>query len=116
MSPSSAETPRRRAAQVDDFSLVRYGTLDISARESVARALRSIDKANGYVFGGPSGADGGVFGCAAGESEWDDERIGSVQERYMRGPDLSELLPGPGGAARPAEQPADATDAEQCER
>ena len=57
---SARDTPfnRRHAALnaaicelVDDFSLVQFGTIDISDRASVARALRSIDKANGYCFG-----------------------------------------------------------------
>lgn len=82
---------------IEDFSLVTFGTLNISDKDSVCRVLRSIDKANGYVFGGSElGADAGIFTCAAGVSEWDDDRVGSVQERYMRDSDLSELLT-PGG-------------------
>ena len=82
---------------VEDFSLVTFGTLNISDKESVSRVLASIDKANGYVFGGSDlGADAGIFTCAAGVAEWDAERVGSVQERYMRDTDLGELLT-PGG-------------------
>ncbi|KAL1529496.1 hypothetical protein AB1Y20_000442 [Prymnesium parvum] len=83
---------------VEDFSLVNFATLNISDKDSVSRVLQSIDKANGYVFGASDlGADVGIFTCAAGVPEWDDERVGSVQERYMRDTDLSELLE-PGGA------------------
>ena len=77
---------------VEDFSLVAFGTLNITEKESVARALRSIDKANGYCFGDPLGADGGIFTCAAGETDWDDERVGSVAERYMNERDLRDEL------------------------
>jgi GPN-loop GTPase len=80
---------------IDDFSLVNFGTVNISDKESVMRALQSIDKANGYVFGPSEGANAGVFTCAAGVTEWDDERVGSVQERYMRESDMDELLPDP---------------------
>jgi len=79
---------------VEDFSLVSFGTLNIQEKESVVRALRSIDKANGYCFGDPLGADAGIFTCAAGEPEWDDERVGSVAERYMNEQDLTAELGG----------------------
>ena len=82
---------------VEDFSLVAFGTLDISDKTSVARALKSIDKANGYCFGSTEGADAGIFTVAAKEQlEWDAERLGDVQERYMREDDLHELQPLPG--------------------
>ena len=80
------------AELIDDFSLVAFGTLNISDKESVHRALRSIDKANGYCFKDPNGADAGIFTCAAGEPEWDAERVGSVAERYMNEQDLHEEL------------------------
>ena len=76
---------------VNDFGLVSFGALNISDLNSVAAALRIIDKANGYCFGSTEGAGAGVFMCAAGESIWDDERVGHVQERYMRQDDLCEL-------------------------
>ena len=72
---------------VDDFSLVSFGTLNIDDKESVARALKSIDKANGYCFGDVG--DANVFSTvAAGETEWEDERIGEATERYMSERDL----------------------------
>jgi GTPase SAR1 family protein len=76
---------------VDDFSLVNFGTLDITDKASVARALKSIDKANGYCFGAAEGVDASVFTCAAGELEWDDDRVGTAEERYMREDDMDEL-------------------------
>jgi hypothetical protein len=51
----------------------------------VARALRAIDKANGYCFGGRETGAAELFGCAAGETEWDDERFGTLQERFISG-------------------------------
>ena len=83
---------------IDDFSLVSFGTLNIEDKESVGRALRMIDKANGYCFGDVS--DANVFSTTAmRELEWDDERIGSVEERYMSERDLASELrePGAGG-------------------
>ena len=84
---------------VDDFSLVSFGTLNIQDKESVARALRSIDKANGYCFGHVEGADVGIFTCAAGEAEWEDERVGSVTERYMNERELHDEFGGIGSRA-----------------
>ena len=81
---------------VDDFGIVNFGTVNISDKESIARALKAIDKANGYVFGGgPEGGDASLFATAARDTDWDDERVGDVQERYMRNADLDELLPDP---------------------
>lgn len=37
---------------VQDFSLVSFHTLCIEEKESVYKLLKSIDKANGFVFGG----------------------------------------------------------------
>lgn len=91
------------AELVEDFSLVSFGTLNITDKQSVARALRSIDKANGYCFGDPNGADLGIFTCAAGEPEWDDERVGAAQERYMTEADLAEEL-GPGPSFAPGDE------------
>ena len=82
---------------IDDFSLVQFGTLDISSRESVGRALKAIDKANGYVGSGGEGPQPGVHSI---EGECDDDRVGSVQERYMAETDLGELLGPHAPAAR----------------
>jgi len=77
---------------IDDFSLVSYGTLNINDKESVSRALKSIDKANGYCFGDVD--DVNVFSTVAAREqlEWDAERIGAVQERYMSETDLQSEL------------------------
>lgn len=70
---------------IDDFGLVGFGAIAISDSETVARALRAIDKANGYCFGGRETGTAELFGCAAGETEWDDERFGTLQERFISG-------------------------------
>ncbi|KOO27798.1 geranyl diphosphate synthase [Chrysochromulina tobinii] len=68
------------AELVDDFSLVAFGTLNITDKQSMARALKSIDKANGYCFGVVD--DPNIFSTvAAGETEWDDERVGRFTRR-----------------------------------
>jgi len=90
---------------VDDFGLVTFGTLNIGDKESVARALQSIDKANGYCFGDVS--DANIFSTVAAREqlEWDAERLGSVEERYMSERDLHDELGlgmRAGGAARGA--------------
>jgi len=77
---------------IDDFGLVHFGTLDIASRESVSHVLRSCDKAVGYIGGAGEGPLPGVHSL---DYEGDEERVGAVQERYMREADLSELL-GPG--------------------
>ncbi|EOD22059.1 hypothetical protein EMIHUDRAFT_74692 [Emiliania huxleyi CCMP1516] len=52
---------------VEDFGLVGFGAVAVDDSETMARALRSIDKANGYCFGATEGAPAGVFGCAAAD-------------------------------------------------
>jgi len=78
---------------ISDFSLVGFGAVCVTDSESMAAALKSIDKANGYVFGGIEGADASVFACSARDTQWDDERVGQYEERYMSEADLSDLLP-----------------------
>jgi hypothetical protein len=70
---------------IDDFGLVGFGAVAITDSETMARALRAIDKANGYCFGGRETGAAELFGCAAGETEWDDERFGTLQERFLCG-------------------------------
>lgn len=91
---------------VEDFSLVNFGTLNVSDRGSMTRALRSIDKANGYCFGSSEGASAGIFTCANGPGDWDDERVGEAQERYVTEDDLAEMHEGPPleGAPRSGER------------
>ena len=87
---SARDTPfnRRHAALnaaicelVDDFSLVQFGTIDISDRASVARALRSIDKANGYCFGAAETQED--FFSAAADADFGSDHLADIQERYM---------------------------------
>ena len=88
---SARDTPfnRRHAALnaaicelVDDFSLVQFGTIDISDRASVARALRSIDKANGYCFGAAETQED-FFSAAAADADFGSDHLADIQERYM---------------------------------
>jgi len=45
---------------------------------------------SGYCFGASEAGEADLFGCAAGEREWDDERTGSLQERFLGGWDDGE--------------------------
>ena len=78
---------------VDDFGLVQFGAIAISDKETVAAALRSIDKANGYCFASldtiPNASP--FFSVAASDAVSDDVRVGELQERYMTEADLGEL-------------------------
>ena len=61
---------------------MQFGTIDISDRASVARALRSIDKANGYCFGAAETQED-FFSAAAADADFGSDHLADIQERYM---------------------------------
>jgi len=89
---------------VDDYGLLNYVPLDITAAASVGRVVAQVDRANGYVFVGArasGGKDGGnnteppssdqddevndMFRCAiqAEGAGWGYEQLADVQEKFM---------------------------------
>ncbi|GJP57187.1 hypothetical protein CLOM_g16218 [Closterium sp. NIES-68] len=69
---------------VDDFGLVTFETLNIQDKESVSNLIRTIDKANGYVFAGIETSAAEYSKIATRSMQWEEERIGNVQEKYFR--------------------------------
>lgn len=67
---------------IEDFSLVNFETLNIQDKESVASLLRIIDKSNGFAFV-PSEGSVDYNKVIAGAADFDYNRIGAVQEKYM---------------------------------
>ena len=59
---------------VTDYNLVSFETLCITDPESVLRLMKTIDRTNGYVFGGLDGATESVWRVAAGELGWNHDR------------------------------------------
>ncbi|OQR88810.1 GPN-loop GTPase 2 [Thraustotheca clavata] len=63
---------------IEDFSLVSFVPLQIEDVDSLKRVMNTVDKSNGYVFSDKPA--GGVFK----ETELQSERIGDMQEKYVR--------------------------------
>lgn len=71
---------------IEDFSLVGFYTLSVEDKELMARLLRVIDKANGYVYGGlhPEGNNSIQQIAARVGGTGSLEEVNDVQERYLR--------------------------------
>ncbi|KAF0698026.1 Aste57867_11357 [Aphanomyces stellatus] len=63
---------------IEDFSLVSFLPLQIEDIESLQRLVNAIDKSNGYVF------DGKAAGSVMTDREYQSERIGDMEERFVR--------------------------------
>ncbi|CAK4742904.1 hypothetical protein LEN26_009667 [Aphanomyces euteiches] len=63
---------------IEDFSLVSFLPLQIEDVESLQRVVNAIDKSNGYVFNGKP------TGSILSDNEYQSERIGDMEERYVR--------------------------------
>lgn len=67
---------------VEDFGLVGFLTLCIQDKESVLHAVRAIDKANGYIFGGLEQSNESIFATADRWDAWD-RYTQEVAEKYL---------------------------------
>ncbi|RHY35245.1 hypothetical protein DYB32_000304, partial [Aphanomyces invadans] len=63
---------------IEDFSLVSFVPLQIEDVDSLQRVVNAIDKSNGFVFEGASA------NAIAGDRDFQSERIGDMEERYVR--------------------------------
>ncbi|ELU07174.1 hypothetical protein CAPTEDRAFT_165120 [Capitella teleta] len=68
---------------IEDYSLVSFSVLDITEKESMLRALRLVDAANGYVFGDTEERSIRELMSCAVSAEFEYEKIASVTEKYM---------------------------------
>ncbi|XP_046354620.1 GPN-loop GTPase 2-like [Haliotis cracherodii] len=68
---------------IQDYSLVSFVMLNIQDKESVLRVMKSVDKANGYVFGDTEERNiQSLLSCAVG-AEFEYDKIKDVREKYM---------------------------------
>ncbi|KJE98239.1 Gpn2 protein [Capsaspora owczarzaki ATCC 30864] len=49
---------------IEDYSLVTFSTMNIQNPDSITRLMKTIDKANGYVYGGLSEGNDSIFDVA----------------------------------------------------
>ncbi|XP_041463558.1 GPN-loop GTPase 2-like [Lytechinus variegatus] len=69
---------------VEDYSLVSFIPLNIQDKDSVLNAVKTIDKANGYVFGDLEERNlKALMSCAVG-ADFEFFKTASVQEKYMQ--------------------------------
>lgn len=67
---------------IESFGLVGFETLAVEDRQSMMMLLRAIDRAGGYVFGGPEGANDSVWQVAMRDDAVTMD-IKDVQERWI---------------------------------
>ena len=76
---------------IESFGLVGFETLAVEDRQSMMLLLRAVDRAGGYVFGGPEGANDTVWQVAMRDDAVTMD-VKDVQERWIdRREELDEL-------------------------
>lgn len=70
---------------VEDYGLVSFRTLDVQSKESMYQLIKSIDQANGYVFGGleDDRSNFSQLMSSAVGTDFEFSRTAAVQEKYM---------------------------------
>jgi len=72
---------------IEDYSLVKFLTLDINDVQTVARVAARVDKANGYVFVKNSQTNEleNMFHCAIqNDTDWKPDLVANIQERFYK--------------------------------
>ena len=67
---------------VEEFGLVGFETLAVEDKKSMMSLLQTIDRASGYAFGGPAGANDNVWQVAVREGLGRLD-VRDVQERWL---------------------------------
>ena len=67
---------------VEEFGLVGFETLAVEDKKSMISLLQTIDRASGYAFGGPAGANDTVWQVAVREG-LGTMHVRDVQERWL---------------------------------
>jgi GPN-loop GTPase len=67
---------------VEEFGLVGFETLAVEDKKSMVSLLQTIDRASGYAFGGPAGANDTVWQVAVREGLGKTD-VRDVQERWL---------------------------------
>lgn len=73
---------RAIAELVEEFGLVGFETLAVEDKKSMMSLLQTIDRASGYAFGGPAGANDTVWQVAVREGLGKMD-VRDVQERWL---------------------------------
>jgi len=74
---------------VEDYGLVSFKTLDIQSKESMIEVMKSVDRANGYLFGDLEDNKGNfsqLMSSAVG-TDFEFFRTAAIQEKYMEDED-----------------------------
>ncbi|KAJ7985666.1 hypothetical protein DPEC_G00354430 [Dallia pectoralis] len=71
------------AEVIQDYSLVSFVPLNVQDKESMTQVLRTVDKANGYCFGGPEERNLQAMMSAAVGADFQFNSTQGVQERYV---------------------------------
>lgn len=67
---------------VEEFGLVGFETLAVEDKKSMISLLQTIDRASGYAFGGPAGANDSIWQVAVREGLGKMD-VRDVQERWL---------------------------------
>jgi len=67
---------------VEEFGLVSFETLAVEDKKSMMSLLQAVDRAGGYAFGGPEGANDTVWQVAVREGMGTMD-VRDVQERWL---------------------------------
>ena len=67
---------------VEEFGLVGFETLAVEDKKSMISLLQTIDRASGYAFGGPAGANDTIWQVAVREG-LGTMHVRDVQERWL---------------------------------
>jgi len=72
---------------IQDFGLVNFCTLNIQDKESVAKLVKEIDRANGYAFTGTLQVASELRKLNVPDLDYEYYRVAAVQEKYILGED-----------------------------
>ncbi|KXN72275.1 hypothetical protein CONCODRAFT_47812 [Conidiobolus coronatus NRRL 28638] len=69
---------------IEDFSLVSFKTLQVEDKESMFNLLKTIDQANGYIFGGLTEGNESIMAAANQSSLTNLDEVRDVEQKYLR--------------------------------
>jgi len=77
---------------IQDFRLVNFCTLNIQDKESVAKLVKEIDRANGYAYTGTLQVASELRKLNVRDVDYEYYRVAAVQEKYILGDGETENL------------------------
>lgn len=76
---------------ITDYSYVSFVALHIEDKESMWRVVKSVDRANGYYFHSDEESNLQMLMSTAIGAEFEYEKIGKIQEKYIKTDESAEL-------------------------